>query len=224
VISYLSDYWKVPTNSVTVWDDDLLLGSESKLSLFVDYRTKQDRILQVRVNSAAPVKDEKLIDVSAIDRDEQERIFRRIKQAQGGRSSKWMIPAPSPRVGRLVRTVMCRIRGKRFRMIVDTGAAVSVLYLHQVELCGARSLIDESDRCKVSLVSVGEQKSRSVGVIPAIEIEIGGLKTEASFAVLDTHGSMGLLGIDWLARADATIRVADDLMEVRGRRIKFEDP
>jgi hypothetical protein len=109
-------------------------------------------------------------------------------------------------------------------MIVDTGASLSLLYSNQVEVCSVGYLIDRREPFRVTLTGIADVASQAVGVIHSLEIDVGGVKTHGSFAVLEGAQVNGILGIDWLTLNHAMIDVADDSMVIQGKRIGFVDP
>jgi hypothetical protein len=208
------------------------MQSAEKVMVCVNEQTGEDRILSVTVGSrpiapqeSSPVPSERKVDIEAIDPAEQVRILERIQHAQVQENlHRAQALNGQHRLGRQVRTVLCRIRGKSIRMIVDTGASVSLLYLSQVKFCSAAHLIDQRVECRPELVGIGQHVSGVVGVIHALDVAVGPVKTIGAFAVVDKPGELGLLGIDWLNSVNATIRVADDSMEIHGHVIRFQDP
>jgi hypothetical protein len=234
VITLLSSHWHIPPENVSIWERKLELGSQAKLHLCIHPKTKQSPILSVRVHIGLPKPPQPAqpaqpatpepVDISTIDSGEQERILHRIRQAQideNLRQAQQM--NREHRIGQRTRTILCKIHGKTLRMLVDTGASVSILYMNQVELCSVRYLVDEREPCKIHLVGVGGTKHQAIGVIHSLEIMVGDVKTFGTVAVLDQSEVAGLLGIDWLRQNNAIIRVTDDTMEIDGKVVQFED-
>jgi hypothetical protein len=96
--------------------------------------------------------------------------------------------------------------------------------MNQVELCSVTYLIDRRDQCRILLTGIANATNRAVGIIHSLEIDVGGVSTRGSFAVLEGASVTGILGIDWLTHNHAMIDVADDSMLIQGRRIKLVDP
>jgi hypothetical protein len=114
------------------------------------------------------------------------------------------------------------VHGKTLRMIVDTGASVSLLYMNQVQLCSVSYLINEHER--IVLSGIADTASPSLGVIHALEVDVGGVSTRGTFVVLAGAQVNGILGIDWLTQNRAMIDVAGDAMQIGGKRVPFVDP
>jgi hypothetical protein len=227
ILDYLSYYLRVPNNTLAIWDRDLLLGPEAKLILRADARGLDTVILTVR--RAAPPRtlpiDSQSVDLQEVDQTDQERILDRIIQTHVTANLQQAAAfAQHHHVGRTVRCLVVKIRGKHLRMIVDTGASVSLLYTHHTDLCCVNYLIDRREECQILLSGVGDSLNQTIGMIHFVEIFIGDVKTTGSFAVVDKPDTMGLLGIDWLTRNKATIRIVEDEIEVGGTTFKFEDP
>jgi hypothetical protein len=161
------------------------------------------------------------LDLSGIDPREQEAIYRQIR---ADRVRENFSQAPARTLGARIRAVICKVHGKTLRMIVDTGASVSVLYRNHVELCSVSYLINEHELCRIELTGISDTRSRAVGVIHALEVQVGGVSTRGSFVVLAGAQVNGILGIDWLTQNRAMIDVAGDAMQLPGRRVPFVDP
>jgi hypothetical protein len=233
IAAILSGFWKISTHSVFLWDIGSLLRPEDKVMVCVNEKTGEDRIVSVTVGcypvapriTHAQTRDARTVDIHAIDPAEQVRIYERIQKAQiqeNFRRAQALNGNHS--LGRQVRTILCRIHGKNIRMIVDTGASLSILYLSHVQFCSATYLIDTRDEYRPTLVGIGDHANEVVGVIHGLEVAIGCVKTRCGFAVLDKPGEFGLLGLDWLNSVQATIRVWDDSIDIQGTVFKFQDP
>jgi hypothetical protein len=226
IVKVLSSFWRVPPKSLSIWDGQTSLIPEAKIFLRINPKTKRDPGLSVRVDTeacSAPVSDSS-VNIGAIDPRDQERILQRILQAQVKQNLRQARAAnPEHCIGRNVRCLICQVHGKTLRMIVDTGASLSVLYMNQVEAVSAAYLIDRREELCVTLEGVGASV-KAAGVIHSLQVRIGEVSTFIPFAVLDQPGIHGLLGIDWLRQAKATIRVESDTIEIGGCMIPLEDP
>jgi len=125
----------------------------------------------------------------------------------------------SPRV----RAVVARVNGEPLRFVVDTGAAVTLIYASQALKCGVADMIDRRRCCCPLIVGAGGDARTAVGTIRALELDIGGVKTRANAVVMDEDFDTGLIGIDWLDANRAVLDIAGDCMHVAGGTIHFQD-
>jgi hypothetical protein len=93
------------------------------------------------------------------------------------------------------------INNHPIRVIVDTGAQISLLPMSSVQQCEVHYLVDR--RCKIMTIGVGVQ--RSVGKIHALPLNVGGSVFTNPFVVVEGPLEMPLLGVDWLMKNRAVI-------------------
>jgi hypothetical protein len=220
LIGLISHNLSIPESSISIFEGKTKLHPLAKAHLLViDSETGLSPVLEVRFAAVPSRSASDSLDLTRIDPRQQAAIYAQIRR---DRVQENLRQAPSIRLGRNIRCVVCKVQGKTLRMIVDTGASLSVLYMNQVELCSVAYLIDR--RCQVVLMGIADAQSRAVGVIHALEIDVGGAKTRGSFAVLEGSNVNGILGIDWLSQNGAMIDTAGDSMVLKGKKVKFVDP
>jgi hypothetical protein len=243
LLMMLSQILRIPVDHLSLWDCDRLLLPLSKPHLLVvDKSTGIAPVLRLYISqeprpqlpplicampspspSAAPppAAPPSAVDLSSIDPREQEAIYRQIRE---DRIRENLSQAPSPSIGVKIRAIICKVHGKTLRMIVDTGASISVLYMNHVELCSVGYLINDHELCRPVLTGIADATSRAVGVIHALEVDVGGVSTRGTFVVLAGAQINGIIGIDWMTQNRAMIDVAGDAMQLPGLRVPFVDP
>jgi hypothetical protein len=157
--------------NIAIWERSFELTPQAKLTLCIHPKTKQIPILSVQIHNT-PRKspsNSKSVDLSAINTTEQEHIFHKIMQARVDENLRQAQEIK----GKQSRSVLCKIRGKTLRMIVDTGASVSVLCVNQVELCSVRFLVHQREGWRFCLKEVGNVEQQTMGVIHSLEVMIG---------------------------------------------------
>jgi hypothetical protein len=221
IVTYLSTFWKLPVDCISICHNNNPLVHDAKI-LSVD--PEPNLCVCVRFPDSPPPAADPSVDLAAIDPREQERILQRIRQAQVNQNRQQANAMHPRRLDRKIRCLVCKVHGRSLRMIVDTGASLSLLYMNQVECISVAYLIDRSEECRVSLTGVGESVHQAIGVIHSLKVEVGSVVTFVAFAILEQSAVHGLLGIDWLRQANATIRVVEDTIEIGGVQIPLEDP
>jgi predicted aspartyl protease len=115
------------------------------------------------------------------------------------------------------------VNGRPLRLILDTGASMSLIYTSQALACGIEGMIDRRPVCRIVFSAVDAQTRPSVGIIHAVPMSIGAWTSTAKFAVMDGDEQRGLLGIDWLLENAAVIDVVNDCMRVGDKIVYFQD-
>jgi DNA damage-inducible protein 1 len=94
-----------------------------------------------------------------------------------------------------------KINNHDIRVIVDTGAQISLLPMSAVQQCDVHYLVDR--RCQTTTVGIGVQ--RSIGRIHSLQLNIGGCVFTNPFVVVEGPLQTPLLGVDWLMKNRALI-------------------
>ena len=114
--------------------------------------------------------------------------------------------------------ILCRINGTSMRMLIDTGAEISVLYENQLTPDMRQAICKE----KASrVVGVDGIPMESLGTIDDIVVEVGDKATITTFAVLPGARLTGILGIQWLEENHFMINPAGNYMVSDGKCFYF---
>jgi predicted aspartyl protease len=128
-----------------------------------------------------------------LDQIQRERIEENLRYAEDH--------APESLVSYSLLFLDLTINNRPIRVIVDTGAQISLLPMSCVQQCNVHYLIDR--RCQTTAIGVGVQ--RSIGRIHALALNVGGCMFTNPFVVVDGPLQTPLLGVDWLMKNRAVI-------------------
>jgi hypothetical protein len=141
-------------------------------------------------------------------------------------------PSPSCPSGRLFSIRMagyntcgitCTVNGAQTKMIVDTGASMSILSASFVLATDLYQRIDYGNKWQLPFATAGGAFTWSLGILHEVPIVVGTTETKQRFVILDSGCENGLLGIDWLLANSAVIDVLNDCMYVGNQKIEFQD-
>lgn len=94
-----------------------------------------------------------------------------------------------------------KLNGHDLRVIVDTGAQISLLPMACAQRCDVSYLIDR----RYQTITVGIGMQRSIGRIHSLQLIVGGAVFTNPFIVVDGPLETPLLGVDWLMKNRAVI-------------------
>ena len=146
------------------------------------------------------------------DAGEQQRILEQIRQQRIEENLQYAYQNnPEGFVPYSLLFIECKINNKPVKAMIDTGAQVSILPFSIAKDCEVDYLIDR--RWQTVTVGVGVQ--RSVGRIHALQVQVQNRVWANPFVVLD-KGPLDhcILGVDWLTKNQAVIRLADRTLTV----------
>ena len=146
------------------------------------------------------------------DAGEQQRILEQIRQQRIEENLQYAYQNnPEGFVPYSLLFIECKINNKPVKAMIDTGAQVSILPFSIAKDCEVDYLIDR--RWQTVTVGVGVQ--RSVGRIHALQVQVQGRVWANPFVVLD-KGPLDhcILGVDWLTKNQAVIRLAERTLTV----------
>ena len=105
--------------------------------------------------------------------------------------------------------ILCRINGTSMRMLIDTGAEISVLYENLLTPEMRQAICKEKASRVVGVDGIPMQ---SLGTIDDIVVEVDDKVTMATFSVLPGSRLTGILGIQWLEENNFMINPAGNYM------------
>jgi predicted aspartyl protease len=137
-----------------------------------------------------------------VDYAEQRRILEHIQRECIEENRQYAHDhAPESLVDYSVLLLDLTINNHTVRVIVDTGAQMSLLPMSCVQQCNVHYLIDR--RCRMTVEGVGTQQS--IGKIHALAVNVAGCVFTNPFVVIDEPLQTPLLGVDWLMKNRAII-------------------
>jgi hypothetical protein len=137
-----------------------------------------------------------------VDASEQRRILAQIQRERINDNFRYAQEhAPESLVYYSLLFLDLQINNHSIRVIVDTGAQISLLPISFAQKCQVHYLIDE--RCQTTTIGIGVQKS--IGRIHSLPLNIGGCVFTNPFVVVDGPLQAPLLGVDWLLKNRAVI-------------------
>jgi hypothetical protein len=119
--------------------------------------------------------------------------------------------------------ILCHICAVPLKMLIDTGASVSVLYKNHTAFLGIDDKIDTSPASQLSFRAVDSLTKPSVGIIPLLEVIVEGTKTETQFVIFQGECDSGLLGMDWLRRNGGVLDIPNNCLYLGGQVVPFRD-
>ena len=99
--------------------------------------------------------------------------------------------------------------GKAFTLLIDSGATHSFIS----PACVRKLTLPVLTKSKISVKLATGQCAQSITSVGELNFKLGGYQTTASFRVLPLGIFYGILGMDWLAKHNATIECKAKLLK-----------
>jgi hypothetical protein len=143
LISQISIRQNIPESEIVCYQNDELILPFVKICQF----TVVDAVYSTRFAGPqiASSPGSGCIDVHTFDVNDQLRIYETIVRRRSLQKQEVLAPEPSlskrsePCPPGVVRTIVCKVNGMSARMMLDTGASVSVLHRNQARACGSKT-------------------------------------------------------------------------------------